>query len=81
MDEPIESAGRVIKAVEKIAFVDHAGRTDGDCEITFRLPLEQRDFLRLVRARLREDDVKVVIIAEQFQTALPLDDWLGSQQE
>lgn len=81
MQEPIETAGRVIKAVEKIQFVDIQGRPDTVCEITFRLPLERRDYLRLAKCKIAEDYVKVTIVADQFQTSLPMDDWLAETQQ
>lgn len=81
MQEPIESAGRVIKAQEKILFIDIQGQPDAVYEITLRLPLLRRDFLRLVKAQQHEDDIKVVMVADQFQTSLPMDDWLTETQQ
>ena len=71
----MEMVGKVKKTKEFIRAVDDGGDETADHEITLLVGLSRREYLELVRATLRGDDVRITIIPAQM--ALPLDgeDW------
>ena len=66
----LDISAKVKSAKEKITHVSDAGGTDSVCEITFEAHLDRRDFLRLVRAKLRGDDVLLSLDLANFQMSL-----------
>ena len=75
----LEIVGKVKKCVEKINRVDNTGAVEATHEITFILTLDRRDYLRLARAGLNEDDLLLTIDVTNFQ--MSLDDMWNKGQE
>ena len=66
----LEFRATVKTAKEKITHVSDTGGTDAAYEITFEAQLTRRDFLRLARAKLRNDELLLSIDVGDFQMSL-----------
>ena len=66
----LEFRATVDKATETITHVSDTGGTDATYKVTFAAQLTRRDFLRLCRAKLRNDDLLLRIDVGDFQMSL-----------